>query len=605
MSTKTSSAKSIVFLPFDLNVSFPNEINPYIRIQSEFRESKRNVLRHILDDKNEQYQKFNKALNPDEKNNRSFKFATSIIDSSKYFDFIVSNFNYDNSKDETTDKQKEKGETKVKQKEKGGASFEDERLGFLDWYEKSISKPNTYRTDEGYEFEISKFGLIFNKQTRSGSIIIGIDWKGEGNKLELLSKTDFLRYHDKDRAKDIIQIELISFDRSNKQENQLNEFKIKTFPAAISANDKVTLKGIIETDKHYETKNINIGFCYSKDPDPIVSSDSVKCIEVEKSLNGVFKSIIDVENLEQGVTYYFRYYVVDENKVYSYGTTMTFIASKYYKETRINISSIVKENFGLIYELIFFNHAKPILLHLIKDDNLLEQEQKELSKSIYKTLRIPARYNNEKSFPINYDEIVNLKIPDARIIFGTMNEGVVIVDNGIRNLNEINKYLPAFVLALNQREFLLKVIRLVPNVNVNNQSELKAIKQFITEVYLKQLSFSVSIYNEIDLLFKELQMKFQIKLLMNDNKESINEIHQLIENFVTDEKNAEDQRKEKYLNSIILGLTIIQVVSIFYTLFNDYLGNNKYLFEIFLFINFAIIIYLLYLRIYQTKKTKK
>ena len=100
-------------------------------------------------------------------------------------------------------------------------------------------------------------------------------------------------------------------------------------------------------------------------------------------------------------------------------------------------------------------------------------------------------------------------------------------------------------------------------------------------------------------------MKFQIKLLMNDNKESINEIHQLIENFVTDEKNAEDQRKEKYLNSIILGLTIIQVVSIFYTLFNDYLGNNKYLFEIFLFINFAIIIYLLYLRIYQTKKTKK
>lgn len=589
MSTKTSSATSIVFLPFDLNVSFPNETNPYIRIQSKFSESKRNDIKHILDDKNEQYQKFNKAL--DVKNNSTFKHAKSIIDSSKYFDFIVSNFNYDNSKDETTDNHKEKG----------GTSFENKRLGFLDWYEKSNSKPNTYRTDEGYEFEISKFGLIFNKQTRSGSFIIEIEWKVEGNKLELLSKTDFLRYHDKDRAKEIIQIDIISVERSNTQENQFNELKIRTFPAAISPNDKVTLKGKIETDKPDDTKNINIGFCYSKVPDPIISNDAVKCIEVEKSLNGVFKSIIDVEDLEQGVTYYFRYYVVDENKEYSYGTSMTFTASKYYKETPINISSIVKENFGEINELIFFNHAKPVLLHLIKDDNLLEQEPKELSKQIYKTLRIPARSDIEKSFPINYDEIVKLKIPDEQIIFGTMNEGVVIIDNGI-DTSQKNKYLPAFVLALNQREFLLKVVRLVPYVNVYNQSELKAIKQFITVVYLKQLSFSVSIYNEIDLLFKELQMKFQIELLMNDNKESINEIHQLIESLVTDEKNAEDQRKEKYLNSIILGLTIIQVVSIFYTLFNDYLGNSKYLFEIFLFINFAIIIYLLYLRIYRTKK---
>ena len=485
MFTKTSSAISIVFLPFDLNVSYPNETNPYIRIQSEFSDSKRNVLEHILDDKNKQYQKFNKVLNPDDKNNRSFKFATSIIDSSKYFDFIVSNFNYDNSKDETTDQHKEKG----------GTSFENRMLGFLDWYEKSISKPNTYRTDEGYEFEISKFGLIFNKQTRSGSIIIGMDWRGEGNKLELLSKTDFLRYHDKDRAKDIIQIEEISFEMSKEtKENQLDEFKIKTFPATLLKDDKIILKckitnksiktkGKIVVNKPDGLKNINISFCYSKKPDPIISGDAVKCIYAEKSSNEVFKSILDVEDLEQGVTYYFRYYVVDENKEYSYGTVMTFTVSKYYKETPINISSIVKENFGEIYKLIFFNHAKPILLHLINDDNLLEQEQKELSKLIYKTLRIPARSNNEKSFQINYDEIVNLKIPDAQIIFGTMNEGVVIVDNRIGNLNEINKYLPAFVLALNQREFLLKVIRLVPYVNVNNQSELKEIKQFITEVY--------------------------------------------------------------------------------------------------------------------------
>ena len=210
-----------------------------------------------------------------------------------------------------------------------------------------------------------------------------------------------------------------------------------------------------------------------------------------------------------------------------------------------------------------------------------------MSKLIYKTLRIPAKPITGSNIPhkINYIEIVKLQSPDENISFATMNEGVLIIDNTI-HLNELTKkYLPAFILALNQREFLLKVIRLAPYVDLKNLQELKDLKKFVTEVYLKQISFTVSVYNEIDILFAELQEKFDIEILMRDNKESINEIHQLIEGA----KDDADKVKSDNLNYIILALTIIQAVSIFYTLFNDLLGNGPFLFGITLFINCFII----------------
>ena len=165
-----------------------------------------------------------------------------------------------------------------------------------------------------------------------------------------------------------------------------------------------------------------------------------------------------------------------------------------------------------------------------------------MSKLIYKTLRIPAKPDTISNIPhkINYSEIVKLQSPDENISFAIMNEGVFIIDNTVALTSLNNKYLPAFILALNQREFLLKVMRLVPSVDVNELEELKSLKKFITEIYLKQISFSVSVYNEFDIFFTELQKKFKIKILMEDNKESINEIHELIE---YEEKKIEDKMK--------------------------------------------------------------
>ena len=118
-------------------------------------------------------------------------------------------------------------------------------------------------------------------------------------------------------------------------------------------------------------------------------------------------------------------------------------------------------------------------------------------------------------------------------------------------------------------------------------------KKFITEIYLKQISFTVSVYNEIDIFFTELQKKFDIEILMNDNKESINEIHQLIEELDNERKAAEEKEKATKLNFLLAGLTVIQVISIFYTLLVDFLGNSKNLIYFFIFINSGLIVYLL------------
>ena len=213
---------------------------------------------------------------------------------------------------------------------------------------------------------------------------------------------------------------------------------------------------------------------------------------------------------------------------------------------------------------------------------------------------------------INYSEIVKLQSPDQSICFATMNEGALIIDNTILLAELGNKYLPAFVLALNQREFLLKVIRLVTSVDTSKIEELKDLKKFITEIYLKQISFTVSVYNEIDIFFTELQKKFDIEILMNDNKESINEIHQLIEELDNNDKadkaeemdritKEREKRKESSLNFLIIGLTVIQVISIFYTLLVDFLENDTILTNIFLFLNSVLIISLLIYYYYKNK----
>ena len=564
-SIQNSEAKSILLLPFDLNISNPKIINPYTRIISDDSPGKRNKLSDIINDPNKKVDKFIDAIKNDK-----FIYADSIIDTSKYFDFIANNFNYE----------KNKADSK----------------GFLNWYQKTASKEKYIlqknESDTKAELIIEKFGIILNEEARSGFIEIEITWTGEENKLELLSAIDFFRYHDEERAQKIqvSKILITEFSYSLVNLAEINLFIGLKIPKVLP-NKIVRLSGIINLN---ESDYAEIGFCCSKN-NPPVESDKVSKSTIKNTEDGkILKS--EKENLEENTTYFYCAYFIDKSQNVNYGNVHSFTTASSLEEIKpTSIAEIVKNNYSEIYNLIFFNHVKPTVVHLIKESQVIDKDIETVSELIYKSLRIPGKSNENPSVlnkQIIYSEVVKLQSPDQAICFATMNEGALIIDNTI-HLNAFGKkYLPAFVLALNQREFLLKVIRLVTSVDTSKIEELKDLKKFITEIYLKQISFTVSVYNEIDIFFTELQKKFDIEVLMNDNKESINEIHQLIEELDNERKAAEEKGKATKLNFLLAGLTVIQVISIFYTLFFDFLGNSNNLFYIFFVINSGLIVYL-------------
>ena len=568
-----SQAKSIIILPFDLNISNPEISDPYTRIISDVSPGKRNKLSDIINDPDEKVSKFIEAIKKDK-----FEYADSIIDTSKYFDFIANNFNYEKNK--------------------------EDNKGYLNWYQKTVNRQKYIlqknELDTKAEFIIEKFEIILNEKARSGSILIEIMWTGVENKLELLSDIYFFRYHDNKKNNNTTRInELIKKEFSNGLTNleEITPF-IKLFKAKENKDKFVEIAGEVQID---ETKITDCGFCISKNNPPSISDKIEKIDRYGKKIK------VPLKNLEENTTYYYCAYYIDKSQNVNYGNVHSFTTASSREEinpTSTSIAEIVKNNYLEIYNLIFFNHVKPTVVHLIKESEVIEKDHETVSKLIYKALRIPNKLNEYPSVlkeQINYSEIVKLQSPDQSICFATMNEGALIIDNTILLAELGNKYLPAFVLALNQREFLLKVIRLVTSVDTSKIEELKDLKKFITEIYLKQISFTVSVYNEIDIFFTELQKKFDIEILMNDNKESINEIHQLIEELDNERKAAEEKEKATKLNFLIIGLTVIQVISIFYTLLVDFLENDTILTNIFLFLNTVLIIFLLIYYYFKNK----
>lgn len=568
-----SQAKSIIILPFDLNISYAQIKNPYTRIISKESPGKRNNLSDIINDPNKKVKEFIEAIKNDE-----FSYADSIIDTSKYFDFIANNFNYE----------KNKADSK----------------GFLNWYQKTASKEKYIlqknESDTKAEFIIEKFGIIFNEKARSGFIMIEITWSGVENKLELLSEIDFFRFHDHTKNNNTTRINEITKKEFSNGPTNLEEITpfITLFKAKENKDKFVVISGEVQID---EIKITDCGFCISKNNPPSISD------KIEQ-INRHGKNIkVPLKNLEENSTYYYCAYHIDKSQNVNYGNVHSFTTASSREEinpTSTSIAEIVKKKYSEIYNLIFFNHVKPTVVHLIKESQVIEKDDKTLSKLIYKALRIPGKFNEHPSVlnkQIIYSEVVKLQSPDQAICFATMNEGALIIDNTIDLFELGNKYLPAFILALNQREFLLKVIRLVTSVDTSKIEELKDLKKFITEIYLKQISFTVSVYNEIDIFFTELQKKFDIEILMNDNKESINEIHQLIEELDNERKAAEEKEKATKLNFLIIGLTVIQVISIFYTLLVDFLENDTILTNIFLFLNSLLIIFLLIYYYFKNK----
>ena len=226
------------------------------------------------------------------------------------------------------------------------------------------------------------------------------------------------------------------------------------------------------------------------------------------------------------------------------------------------------------------------MLHLFSQASKDVLSNDELINTCFKALRIPplVKDKEEPNKPLETKleeshlikpKLAQLHYPDQSIVFCTMNEGAIVIDTSGANVDTntlVNKYFPAFILALNQREVMIKTAKDVSqiaykNLNAEDSMTLKKLTELrktLNLIQLKQVFYNISIYNETELFFTELQKKFSIDVLLNDNKGSIEAIHSLLESErISKEEEAnkllEDAQKKRDNN---LGL-ILSLVGLF------------------------------------------
>ena len=287
---------------------------------------------------------------------------------------------------------------------------------------------------------------------------------------------------------------------------------------------------------------------------------------------------------------FYRYYkpkqVYDNNKKIKSQYAIKTLKEKKDKEGIITF----KSNYITFYEIIsnYFNHIfksakfiydKPVMLHLFSQASKDVLSNDELINTCFNALRIPPlnKGKEEPNKPLETKleeshsvkpKLAQLHYPDQSIVFCTMNEGAIVIDTpgGDNDTNKLlNKYFPAFILALNQREVMIKTAKDVSqiaykNLNAEDSITLKKLTELrktLNLIQLKQVFYNISIYNETELFFTELQKKFSIDVLLNDNKGSIEAIHSLLESErISNEEHAQKIRDNN------LGL-ILSLVGLF------------------------------------------
>lgn len=281
---------------------------------------------------------------------------------------------------------------------------------------------------------------------------------------------------------------------------------------------------------------------------------------------------------------FFRYYQIEnitkKNKNKDLDTRFAIQSFKKQSDIEGNDTSktdyyslieIIETYFDFISNSVHFIHSKPIMLHLVSDRMNLDSSDS--ANTCYKVLRIPSKNNSEVHVEQD-NETVKMHAPDSHITFCTMSEGAIIIDTIVGEENGkinalVNKYFPAFILALNQREVMLKTAKEISQIpystlnsgDVNCLNSLSALKKSLNLIQLKQIFYNISLYHEIELFFSELQSKFRIETLLNDNNVSIEAIHSLLESErIKNEMKSnklEEQAQKKRDNNLALILGVV------------------------------------------------
>ncbi len=251
---------------------------------------------------------------------------------------------------------------------------------------------------------------------------------------------------------------------------------------------------------------------------------------------------------------------------------------------------------GSKVQLKILNSAKPSLLHLVHPPDSFDIMSKH--SLAYKILRVGRRLDfvAPEESKQGFSESITPILLDQQISLYLMSEGALVFDKNEKIAALINKHLPTFLLTLNQRQILIYMMEQIatqipydigdvaPSSNASprqrlamekEQSEklqrLEELRTRIIKLQLKQIFYSISHNDELNLFLSKLQDRFRINYLLQDIKESIGELHQLLEANQERTQWLREKRREITINLIGLAISALGVISTMDTI----LSNNQ------------------------------
>jgi len=187
-----------------------------------------------------------------------------------------------------------------------------------------------------------------------------------------------------------------------------------------------------------------------------------------------------------------------------------------------NINELINKGlYSSLDNLIQFDIEKPILLHLFNNTNREQiSNDKDLEALLYRTIRIKS---NLVSHSITNLDLITRTY--SGVSFCALMEGAAIMDlsKETSHADLFNRYFPSFLLAINQREAMIRLNEELSKFSYNNLENaitdkgnndvienIKSIKNKVGFFKFKQIIYSVSFYDEIALLFYNLQFLEQL-----------------------------------------------------------------------------------------------
>ena len=224
------------------------------------------------------------------------------------------------------------------------------------------------------------------------------------------------------------------------------------------------------------------------------------------------------------------------------------------------------------YSRIIFNKnkVKPVMLHLLTGEESAIRDGEWLIR-FFNILRIPPKAYRDTS---ESETGTSIQVHHAgpAVVFCAMNEGSVMVDGNCEKTElAVKQYLPAFLLALNQREVMVSASRLISELRDQDLLQREAqtglverlgqLRRIMNVVQLKQIFYSISFYHEVEQFFLKVQEIFDVNTLLADNKVSIEGIHDLLEQDRNRQEEEEEKRNSRRQSIFFGALSLLTVVS--------------------------------------------